>query len=110
MAEATVAPEGAQNGTHALPATIKVDPRHPPKHTPREMQLVESFLGKNAEAMTIGEGEQAIAFFALRRLGHDPTWEQAGDVFVEAETPNPREVAPAIAPSTSLLGSVGIGA
>lgn len=110
MADTPLVTETQNGAARQLPESVRVDPAHPPKHTPREMQLVESFMGKNAEAMTIGEGEQAIAFFALRRLGYEPTWDDAADVFVDAVAMDPPEGAPATAPSTNSSGSVGIGA
>lgn len=97
------------NGTRPLPTTIELDPAHLPRHTPREMQLVEAELGKPAGEMTVGEGEQAMAFFALRRLGYDPSWEQAGDVLVDQVTPGPPNGEPASDGTTSSPDSVGTG-
>jgi len=94
---------------HPLPDTVAIDPAHPPKHTPREMQMVESFLAKNAEEMTIGEGEQAVAWFALRRLGYDPSWEEASDVFVDQVPLDPTNASPGIVPSSISPGSASSG-
>ena len=69
---------------------MKVDAAHPPRHTPREMQMAETFSAKSAQDWTAGEAEQALVFFVLRRLGFAPTWEQAGDVLIESDAPDPQ--------------------
>jgi hypothetical protein len=98
-----------ENGTRALPAAVTIDPQHPPKHTPREMQIVEAEIGKAGQDMTAGEGEQALVFFALRRLGYEPTWDDAADVFLDADTPDPLGAVTVTAPTMPLPDSAGTG-
>jgi hypothetical protein len=99
------------NGTRPLPDVVHVDPERPPRHTPRELQMVEGFLGKSGQEMTGGEAEQAMAFFALRRLGFmDVTWDQAADVFLEQAEPDPPIAGPATSSMTSSPASATTGA
>lgn len=89
-----------------LPTEVDIDAERPPRHTPREMSLVESMAGKRFQDFGIGEAEQAMAWFQLRRLGFDPTWEQAGDIFVNTVTLDPTNVSPNVVRSTTSPPSV----
>ena len=54
-----------------------------PMHTPRETSLLKAMSGMTIADMTgdgadPGDGERMLVWFALRRLGFEPTWEEAG--------------------------------
>jgi len=66
-----------------LPTQVTIDPASAPLHTPREMGLISSFLGKAWADMDAHEAEQAGVWLALRRMGFDPAWDDAADILVE---------------------------
>ena len=92
-----------------LPDVVFIDPQHPPRHTAREMQMVEAELGKSIADLTAGQGEQVMVFFHLRRLGYDPTFEQAADVLVDQAEPDPTSGPSEPAASSTSPGSAGTG-
>ena len=64
--------------------------------------------GRNIAELTAedeGEAERLLVWFTLRRLGFDPTWEEAGDVLVNYVTPDP----PTVSGSTSSPPSATTG-
>jgi len=80
--------------------------------TANEMRHLKAVTGRTMTELMGAEADeadrlQAMVFMRLRRDGHDPTWEQAGDVAVEytEDQPDPTNAAP----STSSPGSVGSG-
>jgi len=97
--------ETTDNTVTGLPAKVTIDPQNPPAHTPREIGLVSGFLGKEWGAMTAAEADQAGVWLTLRRLGYDPTWDQALDVLVDYRTADPTNGGP----PTSSPDSAGSG-
>lgn len=92
-----------------LPTELKIDPTQPPKHTPREMDRVEAMAGMPINDFSPGLAERMAVWLHLRRLGFDPTWEQAADVLVDYVTPDPQTAVPATPDSVTSPGSVTTG-
>lgn len=77
-----------------LPSEIRVSPQM----TPNEMRQLKTITGRPLQDLLGGDAEdmdkapdrlQALAWVALRRAGHDVTWEQAGDVSAIVDEPEP---------------------
>ena len=112
MADTQVAAH-TENGSRAtLPTELKIDATQTPKHTPREMDRIEAMAGKPISDFTPGMAERMAVWLHLRRLGYDPTWEEAADVLVEFVTPDPQTAGPASEPPASSIsrGSATTGA
>jgi hypothetical protein len=83
--------------------------------TPNEMRAVKAASGMRLDVL-FGDGDetdsddktQAMVYVMLRRAGHDPTWDEAGDVrpIAGAAEADPTR----IASSQSLQDSAGTGA
>ena len=78
-----------------LPEAITIDPAAGiPPHSPREMSLLAEMTGRQLDELA-GEGadqgdrECLLVWFTLRRLGFEPTWEEARDQLVNYVLPNP---------------------
>ena len=79
--------------------------------TPNEMRVLQKATGSSLDELLGAEAEmadrmQTVVWVKLRRDGLDVTWEQAGDVIVEFETPDPTNGGP----STSSPPSADSGA
>lgn len=78
-----------------LPAILEIEAGGIPVHTPRETALLKAMSGKDFTEL-VGEGaeqsdrERALAWFTLRRLGFEPTWEDTEDVLIDFKMPNPQ--------------------
>ena len=77
-----------------IPAQLEIDPTSMPLHTPREMSLLAAMSGKQfqelgGENADPGDREAMLAWFTLRRLGFEPTWDEACDVLIDYKLPNP---------------------
>lgn len=66
--------------------------------TPNEMRTLKEKTGRSLNELLGGDAEdmdaapdriQALVWIQLRRNGHDPSWEDAGDVLPEYETVEP---------------------
>lgn len=66
--------------------------------TPNEMRAIKAHTGRSLTELIGGDAEdmdqapdriQAMVWVALRRAGHDPSWEQAGDVVPDMAEPEP---------------------
>jgi hypothetical protein len=89
--------EAEQQVTHlprAQPREIKVEQQL----TPNEMRELKRVTGQSLQELLGGEAEdldrapdrlQALVWVALRRAGHDVTWEQAGDTAAVVDEPEP---------------------
>ena len=95
----------------ALPATIRVAQTM----TPNEMRALKAATGRNLNDLMGGEAEdmeqapdriQSLVWVALRRAGHDVTWDQAGDVAPDMtdEPVDPTNGGSSKASSTSAAG------
>jgi hypothetical protein len=65
-----------------------------PPHSPRETSLLKEMTGRSfqelaGEGADDGDREQVLVWFKLRRLGYEPTWEEAGDVLIDYVATNP---------------------
>jgi len=106
-------PDNVTGLPRPLPAMVELDPSVMPMHTPRETSLLKAMTGRSLTELTAGEDaddgdrERVLVWFALRRLGFEPTWEQAGDVLVSysLESVNP----PSGGPQTNSPPSAGTG-
>jgi hypothetical protein len=81
-----------------------------PPHSPRETAMLKEMTGRSfqelaGEGADDGDRERVLVWFKLRRLGYEPSWEEAGDVLIDYVTPNP----PSGGASTSSPPSVGSG-
>jgi|KBSMisStaDraftv2_1062788.scaffolds.fasta_scaffold2024097_2 hypothetical protein len=94
-------PETVTHLPRPMPQTIELD--RGVNFTPNEMRQLKQLSGLTITQL-LGEASednleempdrlQALAWVGLRRQGLDPSWEQAGDVFVtwREETPQPRD-------------------
>ena len=94
-----------------LPEVVDISTTEMPMHTPRETALIRSLTGKSVLELT-GEDaadedrERVLVWFALRRLGFEPTWDDTLDVLIRFSMPDPPNAAP---PNTS-RGSADSGA
>jgi hypothetical protein len=77
-----------------LPSEIRVSAQM----TPNEMRQLKGVTGQSLQDLLGGDPNdmdkapdrlQALAWVALRRAGHDVTWEQAGDVSAIVDEPEP---------------------
>ena len=82
-----------------LPDVVEIDvTAGMPPHTARETSLLTSMTGRDYQALA-GEGandgdrERVIVWFTLRRLGYEPSWEEAGDVLIRYVQPDPTSAA-----------------
>jgi hypothetical protein len=66
--------------------------------TPNEMRALKRIGGRSLQELLGGDADdmdkapdrlQALAWVALRRAGYDVSWDQAGDVAVITEEPEP---------------------
>lgn len=79
----------------ALPDVIEIDPTEGmPPHSARETSLLAQLSGKKLEELVgdnadQGDRERVLVWFRLRRLGYEPTWDEAGDVLINYVLPNP---------------------
>jgi len=83
--------------------------------TPNEMRALKAATGRNLNDLLGGEAEdmeqapdriQSLVWVALRRAGHDATWDQAGDVAPDmtADEPDPTNGASSTPSSISAAG------
>lgn len=79
-----------------LPDSVTVSASLQVRFTPNEMRQLKQATGRTMTDLMGEDGDdadrmQAMAWLELRRQGHDPTWDQAGDVALvfEAEAPDP---------------------
>jgi hypothetical protein len=79
------------DGRRPLPEMIELDPEEGmPPHSPREMSMVQAELGCSPDEVTdVGDAEAMLVWFKLRRMGYDPTFEEARDVIVKQVVPTP---------------------
>lgn len=96
-----------------LPVRIRVDGTM----TPNEMRALKHATGRSLTELMGGDPEdlelapdrlQSLVWVALRRAGHDVSWEQAGDVLPDMEAPAPDPTLTASSNSSST--SAGSGA
>lgn len=91
-----------------LPASIRVGQAM----TPNEMRALKRETGRQLSDLLGGDPEdmdlapdriQAMVWVALRRAGHDSTWEEAGDVLPDMTEapPDPTNNGSSISSSTS---------
>lgn len=91
------------SAARALPTRVRID--RGMALTPNEMRLLKEHTGRNLNDLLGGDAEdleaapdrlQALVFVALRRDGHEPTWDDAGDVLPDytPEPPDPTNGAP----------------
>lgn len=79
----------------AIPDVVDVDiSAGLPPHSARETSLLRDLTGRGfselaGEDADEGDRERVIVWFTLRRLGYEPTWEEAGDVLIRYVTPGP---------------------
>ena len=78
-----------------LPTTIELDPAAGmPPYSPRELSLIEEYTGKDFDKISSGgDRMRVMVWLHLRRLGFDPSWEDAAEVLIEHPTPNPSDPA-----------------
>lgn len=79
-----------------LPEVVELDPAAGlPPHSPRETALLEEQSGKSFEELgnSVSNGERLLVWFTLRRMGYEPTWDEAADVLIRYVTANPPEPA-----------------
>jgi hypothetical protein len=94
-----------------LPEVIEFDTSAGmPPHSPRETSMLKEMTGRSFQELAgenadAGDREQVLVWFKLRRLGFEPSWEEAGDVLIDYVTPNP----PSGGDSTSSPPSAGSG-
>lgn len=77
-----------------MPEIVEVDPSSMPPHSPRELTLLKAMTGRGFQELVnedADDGDRAtvLIWFKLRRLGFDPTWEEAGNVLIQYVTPDP---------------------
>jgi len=78
-----------------LPERITVDPKAGfPPHSPRETIMLEEMSGKRLAELVADDSpgglkECVLVWFTLRRLGFSPSWDDALDMLVDYETPDP---------------------
>jgi hypothetical protein len=91
----SVEAQAPQNG-RALPVQIDVDPQDAmPPHSPRETSMLTAMTGKGFQEL-VGDGaddgdrERVMVWFTLRRLGYQPSWEDAADVLINYTMPDPQ--------------------
>jgi hypothetical protein len=95
-----------------LPDVIVISGSGDLRLTANEMRRLKEASGRTMTEL-MGEGAdeadrlQAMVWLRLRRDGHDPTWEQAGDVALETEEEPPDPTSGER--STSSPSSVGSG-
>ena len=75
-----------------MPEMVTINPASLPRHTPNEVRLLKQMTGKTytelaGEDAAREDQEQVMLWVALRRLGYEPTWEEAGDVVLDFNTP-----------------------
>jgi hypothetical protein len=94
-----------------LPELVEIDVNTGmPPHSPRETSLLRELTGKGFQELAgedadDGDRERVLVWFKLRRLGYEPTWEEAGDVLIDYVAANP----PSGGDSASSPPSVGSG-
>ena len=78
-----------------LPELIDLDmDEGMPPHSPRELSMLRASTGKGFQDL-IGpdaldeDRERVLIWFKLRRLGYEPTWEEAEEVLINYVQPNP---------------------
>jgi hypothetical protein len=92
MADADVMPMPQRR---AMPEMVELDPAAGmPPHSPAEMSLLREMTGKPLAELVGEEGddgdkEAVLIWFTLRRLGYEPTWEEARNQLVSYVTPTP---------------------
>lgn len=81
-----------------LPRQLPTEIRVSAQMTPNEMRQLKAITGRPLQDLLGGDPEdmdkapdrlQALAWVALRRAGHDVTWDQAGDVAAIVDEPEP---------------------
>ena len=78
-----------------LPEVVEIDVGGGmPMHSPRETSLLREMTGRGFQELAgenadDGDRERVLVWFKLRRLGYEPTWEDAGDVLIDYVTPDP---------------------
>jgi hypothetical protein len=65
-----------------------------PPHSPRETTLLQQMTGRTfvelaGEDADHGDRETVLVWFRLRRLGFEPTWEEAQNVLINYQAANP---------------------
>ena len=94
-----------------LPKSIRVAQ----SMTPNEMRALKEHTGRSLTELLGGDTEnmdlapdriQAMVWVALRRAGHDPAWDEAGDVIPDMteEPPDPTNPASSSSSFTSAAG------
>lgn len=79
----------------ALPTVFKVNMADGmPPHSPAELEQLEQETGKTFEQLggteaSTASQERLLIYFGLRRLGYEPTWEEAGHVLLDYQAPDP---------------------
>ena len=88
-------PENVTKLPEPLPAEITIT-QMDLRLKPNEMRALKEATGRTLDEVMGAEADdadrmQAIVWLELRRLGHAPTWDAAGDVAVkfEADLPDP---------------------
>ena len=84
-----------RNGRRPMPAEVELDPTAGfPPHTARETSLLGELAGRPFTELVgddsdQGDKERVLVWFALRRLGYEPSWDEAADVLIHYRTPDP---------------------
>ena len=82
-----------------LPEVVEIDVSvGMPPHSPRETSLLREQTGRGFQELAgedadDGDRERVMVWFKLRRLGYEPTWEEAGDVLIDYTMPDPSSAA-----------------
>jgi hypothetical protein len=77
--------------TRELPAVVAINLEQAGRITPNQMRMIRAVTGKTMSEI-FGEDAaeedrlQAMIWLELRKQGFDPSWDQAGDVGLEAVT------------------------
>ena len=84
-----------------LPTEVTVSQKPDVRFSPNQMRQLKAETGQTMNDL-MGEGAteenrmQGLVWLELKRLGYDPSWDEAGDVVVkfEADEPDPTSAAP----------------
>jgi hypothetical protein len=94
VAEPDVSPAEVARLPRPLPEVVEISTTEMPMHTPRETALIRAMSGKSVLELTgedaaDDERERVLVWFALRRLGFQPSWDDTQDVLIRFVMPDP---------------------
>jgi hypothetical protein len=78
-----------------LPTEVVIDPNHPiPPHNARDVGILKGLTGKTFTELMGSEGDDetrmaVTIWLHLRRMGFDPTLDEAAEVLIRYEEPTP---------------------